>query len=158
MKDRTEFALPFLEKDKKLTHTHIFICTYTDKGLYTVNYMHLYKTVYKTIYRFFKSLRTRNEFWGFIKLRNWESLSCDVFKCEFLKSDGNNWSNPIGRLKIRNPQDRVYLVLLKRKTEVDIAVKTQKYFQCTWHESQVEVPALQTKCLGKLAMDEIWGW
>lgn len=72
--------------------------------------------------------------------------SCDALKCAFLQRHGNHWSNPTGSCKVSNPEDRVYVVLVVRKTKVDASVKTQKYFHTTWHGSQVKIPVLWRKC------------
>ena len=62
---------------------------------------------------------------------------------------------PIGRHEVSNPHVRVYLVLLVRKTEVDMSVKAQNYFQCILHQRQVETPTLWRNCLRKLMTDMI---
>ena len=62
---------------------------------------------------------------------------------------------PIGRHEVSNPHVRVYLVLLVRKTEVDMSVKAQNYFQCISHQRQVERPTLWRKSLRKLVTEVI---
>ena len=62
---------------------------------------------------------------------------------------------PVGRHEVSNPHVRVYLVLLVRKTEVDMSVKVQNHFQCISHQRQVERPTLWRKSLRKLVTEVI---
>ena len=62
---------------------------------------------------------------------------------------------PIGRHEVSNPHVRVYLVLLVRKTEVDMSVKAHNCFQCVSHPSQMETPTLWRNHLRKLVTDVI---
>ena len=151
---------PFLTKKKNNTnnlcnlyiYTHIYINTHTYVYLYKLLYiilyiLFIYKIVYKCAYikfqRYSKFLICGNRWILRIpKTLQLRLTSCDVFKCTFLKSDVNHGSTPIGRHKVSKPQVRVYLVLLVRKTEVDMFVKAQRYLECILHQSQVEMPTL----------------
>jgi hypothetical protein len=62
---------------------------------------------------------------------------------------------PVGRHEVSNPHVRVYLVLLVRKTEVDMSVKAQNYFQCISHQRQGETPTLWRNRLSKLVTEVI---
>ena len=62
---------------------------------------------------------------------------------------------PIARHEVSNPHVRVSLVLLVRKTEVDMSVKAQNYIQCISHQRQGETPTPWRNCLRKLVTEVI---